>query len=59
MVYKSASSSLPSSQWLMGQRGGRKVKPERDQVCSTYKVLHDLSSNQDTQGLHFFVYAQL
>jgi len=38
----------------MGQQGDRKVKPEHDQYCSTYKVLHDLSSNQDTQGLHFF-----
>ena len=45
-------SSLPSSQGLMGQEGSRKVRPEGDQVCSTYKVLHDLSSNQDTQGLH-------
>jgi len=35
----------------MGQRGGRKVRPECDQVCSAYKVLHYLSSNQDTQGL--------
>jgi len=28
------------------------MRPECDQVCSTYKVLHDLSSNQDTQDHH-------
>ena len=49
---KSVYSSLPSSQWFMGQHGGRKVRPDCDQVCSTYKVLGDPSSNQDTQGLH-------
>jgi len=40
----------------MGQQGGRKVRPDYDQTCSTYKVLCDLSSNQDTHG-PFFVYA--
>ena len=34
------------------------MRPECNKVCSTYKVLHDLNSKQDTQGLHF-VYAQL
>ena len=28
------------------------MRQECDHVCSTYKVLHDLSSNQETQGLH-------
>jgi hypothetical protein len=28
------------------------MSPDCDQVCSTYKVLCDLSSNQYTQGLH-------
>jgi len=36
----------------MGQQGVKKVRPGCDQVCSTYKVLHDLSSKQDTRGLH-------
>ena len=36
----------------MGQQGVKKVRPECDQVCSTYKVLHDPSSNQDSQALH-------
>jgi hypothetical protein len=36
----------------MDQQGSRKVRPERDQVCSIYKVLHDLCTNQNTQGLH-------
>ena len=46
------SKSLRSSQWLTGQQGGIKVRPECDQVCSTCKILHDLSSNHDKQGLH-------
>ena len=49
---KSVYSSLPSSQGLTGQQGDKKVRPECDKVCSTYKVLHDPSLNQDTQGLH-------
>jgi len=52
---KSVYSSLPSSQGLTGQQGDKKVRPECDKVCSTYKVLHDPSLNQDTQGLHSFV----
>jgi hypothetical protein len=43
---------VPSSQQVRGQQGGRNVRPEYDQVCSPYKVSHDLSSNQDTRGLH-------
>jgi len=36
----------------MGQQAGKKVRLECDQVCSSYKVLHDMSLNQDTKGLH-------
>jgi len=34
----------------MGQQGGRNVRPECDQASSYYKVLQDMSSNQNTQG---------
>ena len=43
---------MRSSQQVTGQQGGRKVRPECNQVCSPCKVSHDLSSNQYTQGLH-------
>ena len=51
-AWKSVYLSPPSSEWLTSHQGGRKVRPECDHFCSTYKVLHDLSSNQDTQSLH-------